>query len=410
MVGQVLGTAVSGTACRRRNATASRDNGVVTTTSSPVLIILTDRDRVELQTLARARKAPLRSVQRACIILAAADGDSNAQIARDLSIHVDTVRTWRRRFAADGMKGLVDRPRSGRPPVFAATVVAGVKALACALPAEHGQPLSRRSCADLADEAISRGITAAVSGSTVRRWLAADAIKPWRHRSWIFPRDPDFAVKAARVLDLYERLWDGRRLRRDEYVISADEKSQLQALRRRHDDLQPGPEQTRRVEFEYIRGGTLSYLAALDVHHATVIGRCAPTTGIVPFGKLVEQVMTQEPYASARRVFWVVDNGSSHAGAASAERMREAWPTAELVHLPVHASWLNQIEIYFSIVQRKVIKPANFADLDALEQRLLSFEARYNATASPFDWRYTKHDMNAYLKRLATHEPLSPAA
>jgi len=410
MVGQVLGTAVSGTACRRRNATASRDNGVVTTTSSPVLIILTDRDRVELQTLARARKAPLRSVQRACIILAAADGDSNAQIARDLSIHVDTVRTWRRRFAADGMKGLVDRPRSGRPPVFAATVVAGVKALACALPAEHGQPLSRWSCADLADEAISRGITAAVSGSTVRRWLAADAIKPWRHRSWIFPRDPDFAVKAARVLDLYERLWDGRRLRRDEYVISADEKSQLQALRRRHDDLQPGPEQTRRVEFEYIRGGTLSYLAALDVHHATVIGRCAPTTGIVPFGKLVEQVMTQEPYASARRVFWVVDNGSSHAGAASAERMREAWPTAELVHLPVHASWLNQIEIYFSIVQRKVIKPANFADLDALEKRLLHFEARYNATASPFDWRYTKDDLNAYLKRLAAHEPLSPAA
>jgi DNA-directed RNA polymerase specialized sigma24 family protein len=121
MVGQVLGTAVSGTACRRRNATASRDNGVVTTTSSPVLIILTDRDRVELQTLARARKAPLRSVQRACIILAAADGDSNAQIARDLSIHVDTVRTWRRRFAADGMKAWSTGPardahRCSRPP------------------------------------------------------------------------------------------------------------------------------------------------------------------------------------------------------------------------------------------------------------------------------------------------------
>jgi hypothetical protein len=125
--------------------------------------------------------------------------------------------------AAEGMKGLVDRPRSGRPPVFAATVVAGVKALACALPAEGGLPLSRWSCQDLADEAIARGITDTVSGSTVRRWLAADAIKPWRHRSWIFPRDPDFATKAARVLDLYERVWNGRRLRRDEYVISADE-------------------------------------------------------------------------------------------------------------------------------------------------------------------------------------------
>lgn len=383
---------------------------MVSTTSSPVLIILTDRDRAELESLARARKAPLRSVQRACIILAAADGQYNTQIARDLGVHLDTVRTWRGRFATDGMKGLADRPRSGRPPVFAATVVAGVKALACALPAEQGLPLSRWSCQDLADEAIARGITDTLSGSTVRRWLAADAIKPWRHRSWIFPRDPDFADKAARVLDLYDRLWNGRRLRPDEYVISADEKSQLQALRRRHDDLPPGPERTRRVEFEYTRGGTLAYLAALDVHHATVMGRCAASTGIVPFSELVEQVMTQEPYASARRVFWVVDNGSSHAGQASVERMRRAWPTAELVHLPVHASWLNQIEIYFSVVQRKVVKPANFADLDALEQRLLSFENRYNATASPFDWRYTTDDLNAYLKRLDAHEPHSPAA
>jgi transposase len=379
----------------------------MTMASSPVLIILTDRDRAELESVARARKAPLRSVQRACIIVAAADGHSNAKIARDLGIHVDTVRTWRGRFAADGMNGLADRPRSGRPPVFAATVVAGVKALACALPAEHGLPLSRWSCADLANEAVARGITPAVSGSTVRRWLAADAIKPWLHRSWIFPRDPDFATKAERVLDLYDRVWDGRRLHPDEYVISADEKSQLQALHRRHDDLPPGPERTRRIEFEYTRGGTLAYLAALDVHHATVIGRCAPTTGIAPFGDLVEQVMTQEPYASARRVFWVVDNGSSHNGQASIDRMRKAWPTATLIHLPIHASWLNQIEIYFSIVQRKVIKPANFTNLDAIEQRLLSFEVRYNATARPFNWRYTKADMNAYLDRLATHEPLA---
>ena len=120
--------------------------------------------------------------------------------------------------------------------------------------------------------------------------------------------------------------------------------------------------------------------------------------------------MTQEPYASARRVFWVVDNGSSHAGRASVDRMREAWPTAVLVHLPIHASWLNQVEIYFSIVQRKIIKPANFADLATLGQRLLAFETRYNATATPFDWRYTKTDLNAYLQRLAAHESLNPAA
>ena len=379
-------------------------------TTSPVLITLTDLDRAELQKLARARKAPLRTVQRAWIVLAAADGQPNAQIARELGLHVDTVRTWRARFAAEGMDGLADRPRSGRPPVFGAKVVAEVKALACALPAEHGLPLSRWSCQDLAGEAVTRGITEAVSGSTVRRWLSGDAIKPWQHRTWIFPRDPDFAAKAERVLDLYDRRWQGRRLRPDEYVISADEKSQLQALRRRHDDLPPAPDRTRRVEFEYFRGGTLAYLAALDVHHATVIGRCASTTGIIPFKELVDQVMTQEPYASARRVFWVVDNGSSHAGQASVQRMRETWPTAVLVHLPIHASWLNQIEIYFSIVQRKVVKPANFTGLAALEQRLLAFETRYNATAKPFNWRYTKSDLGAYLQRLAAHERLTPAA
>lgn len=378
--------------------------------TSPVLITLTDQDRAELERMARARKAQVRMAQRAWLVLAAADGQPNAQIARALGLHVDTVRTWRARFAAKGMEGLADLPRSGRPPVFPATVVAEVKALACSLPAENNVPLSRWSCAELAGEAVRCGITDSLSGSTVRRWLDADAIKPWQHRSWIFPRDPDFAVKAARVLDLYDRRWKGRRLRPDEYVISADEKSQLQALHRRHDDLVPAAGRTRRVEFEYRRGGTLAYLAALDVHRATVMGRCAPSTGIAPFSELVEQVMTQEPYASARRVFWVVDNGSSHAGQASVDRMRHAFPNAVLVHLPIHASWLNQVEIFFSIVQRKVIKPANFMDLLALERRLLKFEVRYNATANPFHWRYSKTDLNAYLQRLADHEPLSPAA
>ena len=237
-----------------------------------------------------------------------------------------------------------------------------------------------------------------------RHWLATDAIKPWQHRSWIFPRDPDVTAKAERVLDLYARRWEGRRLRADEFVISADEKSQLQALHRRHPGLVPGPGRTRRIEFEYRRGGTLAYLAAYDVHRAQVIGRCPPTTGIVPFADLVDQVMTTEPYASARRVFWVTDNGSSHAGAVSRSRMSAAFPNAVLVHLPIHASWLNQIEIYFSVVQRKVINPADFTDLDALADRLLRLEDHYNHAAKPFDWRFTRADLNNLIRRLAAHE------
>jgi hypothetical protein len=164
-------------------------------------------------------------------------------------------------------------------------------------------------------EAARRRIVDSVSASTVRRWLHADALKPWQHRSWIFPRDPDFAVKATRVLDLYARAWDNEPLGEDDYVLSADEKPGVQARSRIHPShpARPG-RQPLRVESEYRRHGTLAYLAAYDVHRAHVIGHCAPTTGIEPFTALTIKVMTSEPYASARRVFWVVDNGASHRG------------------------------------------------------------------------------------------------
>jgi transposase len=304
------------------------------TVCSPTPIVLTAGERQVLLARARRARGELRDVLRARIVLAAADGQRNAAIAHRLRITADTVRKWRGRFAVERLRGLDDRARSGRPRTFSAVAAAEVKAMACALPAETGVPLARWSCAELATEAVRRTVVEAVSASTVRRWLAEDAIKPWQYRSWIFPRDPDFAAKAGRVLDLYDRRWNGQLLRDDEYVISADEKSQLQALRRRHPDLPPAPGRVRRQEFEYRRGGTLAYLAAYDVHRGRVMGRCAPTTGIEPFTALVEQVMTIEPYASARRVFWVVDNGSSHNGARSVDRMRSAWPTAELVHLP----------------------------------------------------------------------------
>jgi hypothetical protein len=244
----------------------------------------------------------------------------------------------------------------------------------------------------------------------VRRWLAEDAIKPWQHRSWIFPRDPDFAAKAARVLDLYEGIFDGAKLGEDQYVISADEKTSIQARCRCHPTLPPGRARVMGVEHEYQRGGALAYLAAWDVHRARLFGRCEPTTGIQPFGRLVEQVMTCEPYASARRVFWIVDNGSSHRGKASIERLEGEWANLRLVHLPIHASWLNQIEIYFSVVQRKVVSPNDYANLAEVKARLLAFQRRYEQTAAPFNWRFTRADLNRLLHRLEEHEQLARAA
>ncbi len=380
------------------------------TMNSPFIIVLSALDESVLRARARSSTAPHRDVIRARIVLAAAECAANTEIAAEVGVHVDTVRKWRRRFAIAGLPGLEDRPRSGRRRAFTPVQVAEVKALACTLPAETGAPLSRWSSTDLAAEVITRGIAETISAATVRRWLAGDAIKPWQHRSWIFPRDPDFAIKAARVLDLYARQWEGQPLGPDDYVISADEKSQLQALARRHRGQPPAPGHTRRVEFEYRRGGTLAYFAAYDVHHARVLGQIAPKTGIEPFEKLVAHVMTTEPYVSARRVFWVVDNGSSHNGARSIERMHTAWPTASLVHLPIHASWLNQVEIYFSILQRKAINPNDFADLDQLSERIIGFQDLYNATATPFDWTYTRDDLNAFLNRLDLNDTNQHAA
>jgi len=257
---------------------------------------------------------------------------------------------------------------------------------------------------------IERGLVAQISGATLWRWLDADAIRPWRYRSWIFPRDPEFAHKAGRVLDLYEGRWAGKRLRAKEFVISADEKTSIQARIRCHPGTPTAPGRSRRVEHEYERGGALAYLAAWDVHRAKIFGRCETTTGIAPFGRLVDQVMSQEPYRSARRVFWIVDNGSSHRGLAAIKRLKKSWPSLVLVHTPVHASWLNQIEIYFSIVQRKVLTPNDFGSVAEVEDRLLRFHEHYEQIAEPFRWTFTRRDLEKLLAKLHTPAQVRLAA
>jgi hypothetical protein len=243
-----------------------------------------------------------------------------------------------------------------------------------------------------------------VSRWTVGRILDEDAIKPWQYEHWIFPRAADFFGKASVVLDLYQGRWRGERLGLRDCVISADEKTSIQARKRCHETLPPGPGRCRRVEHEYERGGALQYLAAWDVLVGRVMGRCEAKTGIEPFGRLVEQVMGQEPYRSAERVFWVVDNGSSHRGEASVRRMLGWHANAILVHTPVHASWLNQVEIYFSMVQRKVLTPNDFADLAEVEMRLRLYQELTNSQPRPFDWKFTTADLYELLQRLAAKE------
>jgi hypothetical protein len=280
--------------------------------------------------------------------------------------------------------------------------------MACALPAENGVPLARWSAAELAREAVTRGIVEQISGVTVWRWLSADAIKPWQHRSWIFPRDPRFAEKAGPILDLYQGRWQGERLHPGDYVICADEKPSIQARARKHPTLPAAAVVARcqRVEHEYKRQGALCYLAAWDARRAKLFDRCTPKDGIAPFDALVEQFMSQPPYSKAQRVFVIVDNGSAHRGQRSIDRLQGSWNNLRLIHTPIHASWLNQAEIYFSVAQRKVLTPNDFPDLDTLEQSLLAFGRHYEQIAAPFESSFTRHDLDRLLDRLNASQPV----
>jgi len=286
------------------------------------------------------------------------------------------------------------------PGLFPPEVVVHVKALACELPATVGAPLARWTCSDLANHVRQSGIGAAISDSTVWRWLNADAIRPWQHRCWIFPRDPQFVTKAGRVLDLYHRQWDGKPLTDNDFVISADEKTSIQARKRIHPTDPPHAGRPMRVEHEYERCGAWAYLAALDVHRAKLFGRCEAHSGIAAFDRLVDDVMAQLPYRTARRVFWVVDNGSSHRGQRAVLRLQTRYPQLILVHGPVHASWLNQIEIYFSIIQRKVLTPNDFPSLEVLAERLAAFARYYEQIATPFQWTFSRHDLERLMQKL----------
>ena len=370
-----------------------------------VPVTLTASERKILKKRVRGAKTCWRDRLRAQIVLAAARGRDNERIAADLRVSVNTVRKWRGRAAERRLAGLKDLPRSGRPRVISEADRAAVVALACQLPAATGVPLSRWTGPELAAELLAQGLVSGpVSVSSLLRILADNPVKPWQYQSWIYPRDPDLAAKASVVLDLYQGFYQGQPLGPGDRILSFDAKPSIQARGRIHATLPAAPGRPARVEHEYVRHGALALLAGLDVHTGEVFASTPGTTGIVPFMDLAGQVMERPEYKNAPRVFVIVDNGSDHRGKAAAGRLREAHPNAVMVHTPVHASWLNQIEIFFSVIQKKVVSPNDFASLDKLSETLLAFVRRYNQTAKPFSWKYTAADLADLLHRISEHD------
>jgi transposase len=357
----------------------------------------TEAEIAEARAWACSQALPYGEVQRARLVLLLHEQPDlrSPEAARLLGQSPAWVCKWRRRWVEEGFS-LRDAPRPGRPQQFADWVWALVIAIACELPSRLGLPLSRHFGSSVWQ--VVRGEGVVISLRTVRRILARHHLKPWRYASWMHPRDPKFNEKARVILDLYAGFWEGRRLGRRDQIISADEKTSIQARRRRL--VAPGPGLPGRVESDYKRCGALQYLCAWDVRRGIPWGRCEAKTGIAAFTRLVDQVMAMEPYRSAPRVFWIVDNGTSHQGRKSANRLRERHPNLILIHTPTHASWLNQVEVFFGIAQRKVLTPAVADSLEELAARILAFEAEYRRQPRPVRWKFTRQEFDRRLQEL----------
>jgi transposase len=354
----------------------------------------------------RSATRPHREVVRARIIVHAHRGWDDWAIAQKLGIDPRTARSWRERFLDQRIEGLRDHPRPGHAPGYSLEDRALAMALACELPSREGADLSRFSFTELTRE-VAKELHPAPSRSTLHRWLQKVHLRPWRSQYWKKPRDPEFGPKAARVLDLYHRVWEGQPLGDGDVVLSLDEKTCIQALGRQQPTQPPAPHRPTRIEFEYSQNGTVIYLAALDMATGKVFGDFPDANNKATFMAFLEKLMAREPCRSARRVFLILDNGSAHDPRTFPARVQARWSNVHVAYTPKHGSWLNAIEQYFSAVERKALTPNDLATVDAVRARIHGFERRRNRYARPPRWNWTKQEMREWLAELEQEQGLN---
>lgn len=350
----------------------------------PTPLVLTDEQRQWLEAWIRRPTAPQRTVERALIVLAAADGQGTRTIARQLDLSRNTVRKWCRRFAQQGVVGVTDRPRPGRPRLISAEERCLVIATACQEPTEHGLAgHSSWSASLLAQILTTSGKVVAISSRSVQRILQVAAIKPHRCAYWKQPIDPNFEAKMRPIIDLYlHPPGDGP-------VICADEKTCIQALRRRFPDLLPKrPGQLRRRSVEYIRHGTRCLTAGLFVHTGRIVGMVTPSRPKEVFVAFLDLLDASVPRGQV--IHLVLDNLNTHRGQHIDDWLAAHRGRLAIYYLPFHASWLNQIEIWFGTLQRRCLRLGDFASGDDLAATILAFIDTYNRLhAHPYRWTYT---------------------
>lgn len=333
------------------------------------IITLTPEERQSLESVVRTRTAPQRGVQRARLVLLAAEGMANTAIAREVGLSRAMVVAWRQRFAREGMPGLADRPRRRGRPIYTEEGRTRVLATIGGPPPEGATHWTVRSIAE----------HTGVGRQTVHRILRAERLAPHRVKSWVTSSDPEFETKALDILGLYLDPPENA------LVLSVDEKTAIQALDRTQPTLPLRPGQVERRSFEYKRNGTTSLYAALAVHQGEVIGRCAPRHRHQEFLEFLRLLARRYP---GQELHLIVDNLRVHKHE-TVQRWLRRHPRVHLHFTPTHASWLNQVELWFSILSRKVIRRGIFPSVKALVQAVMAFIERYNQEGKPFRWTYT---------------------
>lgn len=342
-------------------------------------------ERGSLEHTCRQLTAPYRAVRRAQIILALAGGASYKHVAQSHHLSRNTVRKWGRRFTTERLDGIRDRPRSGRPPVFTPEARTHLVALACRAPADEGCGGTDRWTLDLLVEtAMRQGIVPAIHRATVGRLLEQGEIKPYRWQMWLHSHDPAFREKINDIVALYLA---GHR----EIVLCIDEKTSIQALEQKYPDRLPAPRRPGRREFEYIRHGTLTLFAAREVQSGQVTGWCTPQRRRVEFLTFMDRLADRYPEGP---VHCVLDNLNTHRGS-DVSAWLERHQRFVFHFTPFHASWINQIEVWFSILARRLLRGASFTSAADLEARITHFIDQYNAQAQPFAWTWKGYPLVA---------------
>ena len=342
-------------------------------------ISVSAEDRAELERIVRARRCERRTLERAQIVLLAADGMSAARIAARVGCSEKLVQRWRSRYESDGLQGLLDLPRSGRPLTHGPETRALLIAKACTRPPESelGQRRERWTYEEL-------GAEVGMSGSQAHVILSRADVKPHRTDYWMMTdyTQPEFEERLRDVCGLYVDPPE------NVLVVSIDEKTGIQATAPTKPDAPPTPGKPARREHEYTRNGTQCLFACLNVQEGEVIAMPSKTRNRFDLLRFLDRCEEEIPHVEGQRIIAVSDNLSTR-GTEEAHQWLKDHPRWSFQFTPKHASWLNQVEIFFSILYRRLLKHGVFTSEQDLAEQMLAFIETYNQTAKPFKWTYT---------------------